>query len=396
VAETPIATPSFAAWMRPRRALYGVLFAGICAGLLATALLFLRARLVPVPALDAAWYQVEPFAWLYSMLGLPIVAQLVLLPLLVAALVAVAVLAFEYLVFRLGIDRGDHAWSSLAWTWRSWPMAVAWVPVSMAWSWLGVWLAVEGIDAYWAQAIVQAAFATGASLLLRLFAWNAASLVRPRAPYVWRPRWPTWSGPAISVATAAVVISTLYGLLAAAPLPPALWALAPLAIYVLLAVTALAALPWISRGRMPARDVLRLAAGRATAAMALQGLRLLVLVALASLWVLPMALSLAWIAPQFEFALKDYGSLLPDAWMQVVHASRFTVKWWWLGAWTSLTVWQYGFAWFGTVATGRLLVERRWVGDDLAQSPGKVARNDAPTPSTHPDSGPAATIPPTA
>jgi hypothetical protein len=388
VAETPIATPSFAAWMRPKRKVYLGFFGGVCAGLVATAILFLRARLASFPGVESAWHQVEPFAGLHATLGMPITAQLVTVPIALAVSIALAILAFEFLVYRLGVDRGDHAWSSLAWTWRSWPMAVAWLPVSL----LGMGLATLALDDNLLRAILGTAALLVVHLSLPLFAWNAACLVRPRARYFWRPRWPSWRAVGIMAATSVLPIAMLHASsFVIDAWVPALWALVPLVVYLLIALTAVAALTWISRGRVPVDAALRLSAARAPLAMVLQRVRLLVLVALACLWILPLALSLYWIAPQFEFALKDYGSLLPDAWMSVVHASRFVVKWWWLAAWPSMSALQLAYVWFDAAGTGRLFVERGWVGEEERQS--GIA---APTPSTHPDSGPAATIPPTA
>jgi hypothetical protein len=379
---SPTAHDTFVQWMWRKRALYATLLCGVGLGLVASSALLLRARFVPAVADDSAWLAVVPFGWLHDSLALPVTWQIVIAPLVLWPIVLGCVLAFERVIFRL--DPSDHTWTSFVWTLRSWPMGVLWLGMSLFLEVAVGYLFdyVGGIGAEVAAAFV--------GLLTLSVAWNARMLARTRAARWWSARWPGWRALATPLGVFVLVLIVFQAL---APIsltgPSMAWLLVPAFVVIAMPITAFAALVWISRGRIPLRRALRLAAGRATAWMLLQGVRIVFLLVLLALWAAPTVLMLCLIAPQFETALRPWGSELPTAWMDLVDASRFVSAWWWMGV-LSYAIWaQTVLDWFGKAATGRLFVQLGWVTDDSSEPA-------APTPASHPDCDRSSTTPPTA
>jgi hypothetical protein len=365
------ATPvTFETWLRRKRAAYAVLLSGVGLGMIIPAALLMRARLGVPEIGDSAWLAAAPFGWLHATFGLPVTAQLVVVPLVLWVAVACGVIAFERLLYHF--DRDGQAWSSLVWTFRSWPMAVAWTV-----AWIVAYVGAGYVA--WMPLVVVVACVM--PLLLWSFAWNASNLERARAPWLWRPRLPTRRGALVAAITVVAIVGAgLAWEFASREAPAAAWALLPLVAWITLAGSALAAREWISRGSASLRHSLRLAAGPASAAMLLMAVRGLALLVLVALWLVPAWCAFNVMAPGFEPTLRTYGAELPDAWMDDVRMSRSVVAWWWAIALLLTNLAYLALQWFAVAATGRLLVEKGWI----------------PTPPTRPDSGPPSTARPTA
>ncbi|HTL14753.1 MAG TPA: hypothetical protein VL251_06625, partial [Thermomonas sp.] len=182
---------TFADWLRPKRGFHAVVAALVLLGGLTVPVLLavLRADTRAVPA--STWSRLAPFAQWHDALGLPVFLSPWLMPFAMLASVALILLVFEALAFYLRVDRGDDAWSSLAWlaaAWRGW---VPWLLLAAAL--LGVAAAVAakvggdtGGMAFYGVAVLLA-------LASPFFAWNARNLRADRVDAAWRWAWPGWA-----------------------------------------------------------------------------------------------------------------------------------------------------------------------------------------------------------
>jgi hypothetical protein len=186
------APAGFVPWVRPR-----VPWIVLVALLSSTGLLLLALYLHDFPAERDGW---EPFVLggripflgdIHRVTGLGLAALAWIAPAVLALLVAAVLFAVEFIAWRYRIDPRDDAWSTLAWSLRSWR---AWLP----WG-LGVCaLAIVG-ESLHALDLTHSAAETGKFLLvlpvwllLPFLAFNPANVATDAPPARLRPHWPGW------------------------------------------------------------------------------------------------------------------------------------------------------------------------------------------------------------
>jgi len=314
------------------------------------------------------------------------------LPFAWAGSVAMALAAFERLAYRF--DPGNHAGSSVLWSLRGVLPALLWCPLALLFEAVVV---VDGPAGSLPNLFLQT---------LQLFLiGTAANLVAARPPRRWRIRWPGWLNFAIWVVPWLSVLVVMIALGEPEPdiesWPPAAWAAVAASFVLGWFVSIALDLLWLNRARNGVLAEFRMSfRARVFMPMALRLVRLFGLVPLLLLPLVPVAVFLVQVVPQFEPGLGNCGccaSCCGDCtagWL--VFASREAVKWWWLVLLGAVGVYSVlPWSWWQPLSANRLLVELGAVRADVLELDAPT-RPASPTPPTHPDSGPAATSPPTA
>jgi hypothetical protein len=347
---------TLADWLRPKRRFHTLVAAVMLLGGLAVPVLLamLRADTRAVPA--SAWTRLVPFAQWHDALGLPLLLSPWLVPFALLTTVALVVLAFEALVFYLRVDRGDDAWSSLAWlvgAWRGW---APWLLAAAALLGAAAAVAVKvGGDA-------SMAVFYGVVVLLALaspfIAWNARNLRTPRVDSAWRWGWPGWA--AIGVVVVAIAFEVAWDAGAERLPTPSTWMIPVLLVLykgIDLVVLVVVATVWLSRGRSPLPAARRALQPKVLLSLLVQQARLLLGFLLALLPIVPLVLALIFVIPQFETALFDCQCAPTGAWHWAIAASRFAVAWWWAALAVAIGLLISIFGVVALATMGRLLLQ---------------------------------------
>jgi hypothetical protein len=380
----------------------------------------LGASVLPMPLLLLAMQSglvqpsIPPGAWLHepvldavhSVVGLPALASLCLLPALLGALAWALPAGLERLAAH--VDPDDRAWTSFIWALRSWRGALRWLAIvllptaALVAAQIGLWKADIPVLSQWLEPDTEELFDL-LWLSIPFFVLDARNLVMGVPPRRWSARWPTrqsWTLLGALLAAYGLVLLCVHG-----PLDidsgmgtdtSQRFAAGWLGFGVLsFAVTWLFDLTWLSRAGWKDLPAVwrRGFHPRLLAMRAVQCIRPALYLLMAALPFVTWGWFLADLVPHAEEMLRDYGYEVGGLWAPIIGASRNLVAWGWvyliiafgavrfvLGA-----LWQ----WFGEVAWARLMVETGTVDAVAASAPG-------PTPATRPDCDPAATVPPTA
>jgi hypothetical protein len=289
-----------------------------------------------------------PIAWLF--------------PFGYCAALALVAIAFEALIYFLRLDRGDHAWSSVVWSFRGWPAALAWTVLPLAL--LTAPLARGEWETWWAIAFAYIWVPLYlVPLLLPFFVLKPDYLRATKPRLSFRPAWPGWLpalvllGPALLSMWGALVTNTTF-LDVYVPEPPRwlLIAALPVAVVAAFFLPMVGRLLWLNARvgtsfRECARAALR---PRVFLPRIVLWIRWFACVALVMLVGFPAWLFVAVIFPQLDGRLpvpSDPGLLL------LVNASRFVWCYWWLFALGGAAAFQLLLTWSEEVGCGRLLLE---------------------------------------
>jgi hypothetical protein len=348
-------TSPFAAWMRRKHGAYALLATLLLVGMLLPPLLLALLH-ASARAPQASWESLQPLAAWQAWSGIPGSVLLWLVP--CAALLGVAsiVLAFEALVFVLRLDPDDDAWSSLGWfarSWRQWGLAAAVLVTVMVFA----GFLLESIPRDSTGIDLTPAVFDLAGFALPWLAWNRRNVRVGPAPVAWRWGWPggrTLACVFVGLGCLWIVDGGLDRLPDTMPLGFGIavggfrWA-ARVALTIAIAVL------WLSDGQLPVRSALRHAVRPLVfLPVALQQLRLGLLVVLALLPLLPIVLTLVFVLPQFEHVLEFP---LPAAWEWAVRASRFAIAWWWAAMLAVAAVLLSAYFTLAFAGLGRLLAQ---------------------------------------
>lgn len=379
---TSTAPARFREHLRGKRALL-VAIALLCVSglwLLPWFLTDFHAAFFNLPGLEARYVQaIPPFRWAHALTGIELMPQLWLWPLAMAIVVFVLLLVLEWVIWKLGIDPADDAWTSLLWSLGSWRGWLAWMVGVVALSLLAAGIASLFDDAV-AGVVGATALMAAVTLSLPFFAYNADSAALACPPPLWKPRWPGW----FPVLAGIIVLVVLIGIALVGDflddgvfkgmqlgLELATWPL------LALLIGGLAAL-WLDRGRSFRKqgwDKVR--PWPRLRRIMLQDVRLYMVLGLAIGGpVLAAAVMNIFFVPDAASYLEGRGKDLPFVWDMLARAGR------------AARDYQHALVlleWFPAVALARLLVQM-----------GVVGLQPASTPPTHPDFGPASTAPPTA
>jgi hypothetical protein len=304
----------------------------------------------------AGWAEVEEFAGMRARFHLPWWLLAWLVPLAFTAVVALGLVLFESALYALRLDRGDHAWSSLAWSVRGWRAALAWAPV------LGALIAILSMLPETPRpglAILYDLLRSVAWMLLPgLFLLNATYLSAPRPRVLASPRWPGTLPVALQLA--AVLVAALSSAFPLRDWPDRSPWLLVVPMLVMAFASLFALLLWLDP-RRPKAGAAALDALRSTfqprvfLPMLVLLLRCVFIFMALLLPLLPVWLLLGGIVPLLapQFACCWSG---PAPWL--VHASRFAVMYWWLLLMLSAGLfWMVASVWLAMLSSGRLLVE---------------------------------------
>jgi hypothetical protein len=372
---------SFAVWVRPR-----VPWIALVSVLSVSALFLLVLYMQDFPAMRESWERpvldgrLPLLGDIHRITGLGLMAQLWLAPLVLALLVAATLFTIEFLAWRLRIDRRDDAWSTLAWSLRTWR---AWLPWGLAACALVVF--VEGLEYLDLEGRVATVVrVTTIALVLPLLVWlpflafNAANVEGDPSPARLRMRWPGWRVVAMYFAVF-LLIGLMDRAIAAADAKLLALAFRGLVWIPFLALETTVCLVWLGYVAGANEGLRHVLSAPAFRTVALQDLRLSAwfMLGIGGPAVVLSALAV-FLVPEAEFSLAK-GQQVPPLWTGIA-ALRFGPY----GDWIQRAA--VPFEWFLVAAYARLLV----VGF------GPTAIAPAATPPTHPDCGPASTAPPTA
>jgi hypothetical protein len=275
----------------------------------------------------------------------------------------------ELLAWALRLDRADHAWSSLAWTARSWRAAAVWFGAGtlVALALGAAACAFVGTEGWIYGVLLLACWA----LLVPFLAGNVGNLWPARPSLLWRPGWPGW--PAIAVGLAMLVASELAdrGLShAATMLPESLRPSVALANHVLLTfakmlAAAYVAFVWLNRGRARLAPAQRrwIFRGEVLRAQLVYYLRATSLV-LVLPPLLMVAVLVVFLVPQVEDAMRAGGGPSAPVFHSAVWVARFVAEWWWV-------VLAFPVFWFVVAWPSRMFVQLGFVSPDLPASPSR-------------------------
>jgi hypothetical protein len=338
---------SFAAFLRPKRALMVLLFAWTLAGS-ALLPLFLGSHLDEflVGRPDTFLLRIVPgLAELAEARGWGLVPVLWALPVVAGLLGLLAQVGMEAVIWWLRLDRADHAWSGLTWMLRSWPSALAWTLAGAA-----IWYALSSlVDAVGVDAPILASLSLPVLWLLTapFFGGNPANVAGTDPPRWWRPRWPGWLAPVLAVVALAALSGLEKGVgIANARIPlegvaaTVVWnGLDLLQLFVAVMLYAYVGFAWLNRRRR------LLSAGERRFVWSWATLRVHIAAWLRSFSWLFAALPLMYavvlqvhVLPQVAYVLDERGEVLAAPWSLLVPAMRFVTMWWWvavlpLGTW---------------------------------------------------------------
>lgn len=339
---------TFTEFLRPKRRLYrAIFFAVAISGLLATIVL------------HWVFLQTPERGFVQAHFGIPWWAATWLAWVVWVMIVPTAMLCFEALLYYSRLDRKDHAWSSMAWTLRSWPAAIVYSVVANAVILLTLGLlhgmTESGVGDSLVPVLANLPFALSCAVI-GLVAWNAANLKGESPPTLrnWRVRWPGWWPPLLQ--SAMVVAPSL--------LPVPFWdsasdavrwvgvgTLLLLAIFLCLVVQ----LAWLNASELSLRQTIGTAfRPRIFMAMCALGIRWLALACCLILPVLPIWFLLVMGVPGFAPVLED-SDYVRLHWF--IEASEWAVAYWWLTAAVAFMPIAASWQWLASVSSGRLLVE---------------------------------------
>jgi len=358
---------TFASWLRARRTAYGTLLVACALGASAAAggVQWLRG-VAPVEGEALFWQRPWMFGWLHAHAGLSLSMQLWLLPVGFVLSVALLLVLSESILYASRVDRADHAWSSVAWSFRGWRANLVWCLAAglvLAAAAGVTWLFERAFPDVGRQLDFDVLDLPVASLI-SFFAWNAANLGKSTPPTWWPPRWPGLG----TLLLAAAWIAIIFGLDSALesfgidPITNGPWSSRAVYIVALLLAGYVAEstvlVAWLNRSRLPMLNVFGLACRwRVLGPTILQDLRLVAWVALVLLPLVPMWLLLVHILPSVEEGITPFGWDLPRRWSTAVAASRFAVSYWWALVIGMVVLSKFVLTWPGVVAKGRLFVE---------------------------------------
>jgi hypothetical protein len=311
---------------------------------------------------EAPWYRIDAVGWLHDHVGLSVMAQLWLLPLVGVAIVLIVAGALEGAAYGLRVDRRDDAWSSLGWAIRSWPAWLLWVAGAVLLVAAGAWIA-NHLSPSW-QWLALVVFVTPLACVPFL-GLSLRNLSPTRPAILWHPAWPGWKSVAVLVAclAALALFDQATGLIDVEPLTARMRILVILAsliaqLLLTLVIATACAISWLNCSRLPVRETFAAAVRPGVLGpVVLQQLRLQLLTATLLLPVVALAALLVLVVPQVEQSWRQYGTSLPLVWQWWVRASRFLVAWWWALAQMLASLGPIGLGWFATVGVGRLLVQ---------------------------------------
>lgn len=342
---------TFTEFLQPKRRLYSaIFFAAAISGLLATIVLhwvFLQTpeRGFVQGRFGIPWWAATWLAWVVWVMTVP-----------------TAMLCFEALLYYSRLDRGDHAWSSLSWSLRTWPLAIVWFVVTCTAKLLllgpySFLLGVSDIGGFLAPIASELSDCL-LYVVLAFVAWIVRNLdcASPAPLRHWRLRWPDLWPPLLVSATG--IASLLLSMTPESAMDGSgtligfrISLLVLLAFFLSLAVQ----VGWLNASGLSLRQTIVVALRpRIFLPVVVLAIRWFAVLGLFLLPVIPVWNLLVMCLPQFQFLL-DPSSNIASYWL--IEASRKATAYWWLWGIVILQPIALTWNWFEAISSGRLLVE---------------------------------------
>jgi hypothetical protein len=279
-----------------------------------------------------------------------------LFPLAFGAAAAIAFLAFECLLFALRFDRGDRAWTSMQWSLGGWRPVLAWLVAPCLFVALASFLYDPLAPVVFYLALVAPYLVP---IFVPFFVTKVDYVSAGRPALASRPRWPGLV-PCLLMLLVPVGAPLLAIALAYSQVPERYSAVyVPIALLLGIFLPLIAAIVWLRPGERAGAAARRALQPRVFLPSVVLIVRLELLQPMLLLVGVPLALFAGFVMPQLEAQLVRMGALGLEPY---IHASRFTLSYWWAISmgWAALV--QLCLGWFVIAGRGRLLFELGQVG----------------------------------